>query len=80
MFCRDEVSYRHLVELCGEEVKIHQAPDFTNLVEPIPTFDRSEFYGKIIIIPNQRMVDKTDKLVANNYFKYLFNCALTCAK
>jgi len=72
-FARDEVSYRYLVELCGEKVKIHQAPDFTNLVEPIPSFGGSEFYGKIIIIPNQRMVDKTDKSVADNYFKYLLN-------
>jgi len=72
-FARDEVSYRYLVELCGEDVKIQQAPDFTNLVEPISAFGGSEFYGKVIIVPNQRMIDKTDKSVADNYFKYLLN-------
>ncbi len=72
-FAREETSYQHLVELCGEDTKIRQAPDFTNLVEPIAGFDGSKFHGKVIIIPNQRMLDKTDKTVANNYFHYLLN-------
>ena len=42
-------------------------------MEPISTFDGTEFSEKVIIIPNQRMLDKTDRSVANNYFQYLIN-------
>lgn len=75
-FARDEISYRHLTELCGENSKIRLAPDFTNLVEPISKFDSSAFVGKIAIIPNQRMLDKTDKTVSANYFQYLKNLCM----
>lgn len=75
-FARDDVSYRHVVELFGEDSKIRQASDFTNLVEPISGFDGTELSEKVIIVPNQRMLDKTDKSAADNYFNYLQNlCA-----
>lgn len=75
-FARDDVSYQNLVELCGESNRVLQAPDFTNLVEPIPAFDGTQFKGKIIVIPNQRMLDKTEKSVAKNYYSYLFNLCM----
>jgi polysaccharide pyruvyl transferase WcaK-like protein len=75
-FARDDVSYKHLLGLCGETHGVVQAPDFTNLVEPLSGFDGKQFDGKIIVIPNYRMLDKTDKLVADNYYNYLLKvCA-----
>lgn len=70
-FARDDISYRHLVELCGGSHGIDQAPDFTNLAEPLLGFDGKQFEGKVIVIPNQRMLDKTDKSIAENYYNHL---------
>lgn len=72
-FARDNVSYDSLLDLCGEKSAVMQAPDFTNLVEPLPHFDGSDFEGKVMIIPNQKMLDKADPAAAKNYYNYMLN-------
>lgn len=74
-FARDRVSLGYLHDLCGEQASICQAPDFTNLVNPFQDFNDTQYDGKVIIIPNQRMLDKTSDLVSSNYYSYLLNLA-----
>lgn len=72
-FARDDISYNHLMHLCGKKNNILKAPDFTNLVEPLPHFDGSDFKDKVMIIPNQKMLDKADPVASKNYYNYILN-------
>ncbi len=72
---RDRISYQNLVEVAGEQDKIRIYPDFTNLVRgtPPPGFDPDTH--RFCIIPNHRMVDKTDNATAQAYLPLLAGIA-----
>ena len=78
IYARDAVSYQHLTSLLGQSEKIHSATDFTGLVEGIIPTDAEKFRGKIAVIPNQRMMDKTSKEVATRYFEMLVAFVRQC--
>ena len=71
VFARDKQSYQYLLDLRADQANIRMAPDFTNLLEvkPIPFV----YSGKksVCIIPNFRMVDKTDKDTSEAYWRFL---------
>lgn len=68
IFARDAISYGHIVEAAGERPSIRQAPDFTNLLAPADPGDSlSPFTHPIAIVPNSRMLDKTDMAEAGAY-------------
>lgn len=71
VFARDPDSYEYATSIAGQSSNIHRAPDFTNLVN-VPNVDQfSHLMNRPIIIPNYRMIDKTDSSVADNYPNFL---------
>lgn len=75
IFPREIDSYRYLTDICGEQDKIKIYPDFTNLVEgTLPkNYDNSD--KRIALIPNYRMIDKTEKHNADAYLPFMISCA-----
>ena len=69
VFAREEESYRHLTKAAGEYPHIRTAPDFTNLIEgEVPShFDRES--NRFCVVPNYRMIDKTDSETSNRYIE-----------
>jgi polysaccharide pyruvyl transferase WcaK-like protein len=78
IYARDAVSYEFLTAAVGESEKIVRGSDFTALVKGETVSDIDQFAGKIGIIPNQRMLDKTDTATANGYFDLLTFFAQRC--
>ena len=74
VFPRDDISYKYVIELAGEQDKIIQAPDFTNLLNgSMPeSFQGNE--GSICIIPNYRMIDKTYSDLSDRYIPFIAKC------
>jgi polysaccharide pyruvyl transferase WcaK-like protein len=68
IFARDDVSFNNLTKTYGALKKIKLAPDFTNLLEvnKISLFPDKK---AICIMPNQRMLDKTDKKIKVKYLE-----------
>lgn len=72
LYAREKKSYNYLIQILGKDNKIKQAPDFTCLLEPDISFKLFEKIKKgICIIPNAKMVDKTNREVAGRYLKFL---------
>ena len=74
IFPRERVSYEHLTELVGEQAKIKQSPDFTNLMTGVlpQGFDTEQ--NRFCIVPNCRMLDKTDQKTREAYLPFLISC------
>lgn len=73
---REKTSYELLTEVTGERPNIRQCPDFTNLIEgAIPEYFSSDKY-RVCLIPNFRMVDKTDQQLSREYLPFMIRCAL----
>lgn len=74
IFPRERISYEHLTKLVGEQPKIRQSPDFTNLVTGVvpPGFDAEQ--NRFCIVPNCRMLDKTDQQTREAYLPFLVAC------
>lgn len=75
IFVRDPVSMKHLTEVVGEREHIRLAPDFTNLLSGEPTDIALPYPKPIAIVPNARMLDKTDYSSAKRYLDFLRVCA-----
>lgn len=69
IFARDRVSYNHLVGASGQVRNVFLAPDFTNLLEP--TIKERIHAETVFIVPNARMIDKSEKDVADQYINCL---------
>lgn len=71
VFAREKVSYDYLVDVAGECQNIQIAPDFTNLVEGIipENFDKNT--NRFCIVPNYRMIDKTNKKDSEAYLPFM---------
>ena len=74
IFPRERVSYEHLTGLVGKQPKIRQSPDFTNLITGVlpQTFDAEQ--NRFCIVPNCRMLDKTDQATRDAYLPFLIKC------
>lgn len=72
---RDQMSLDYLTEVTGERGYIRQYPDFTNLVEGVVPeyFDRGRH--SVCLVPNYRMVDKTDGSLSSAYLPFMVRCA-----
>jgi polysaccharide pyruvyl transferase WcaK-like protein len=73
IFARDQLSYDYLINISGENSKIKIAPDFTNLVSGIVP-DSFVYKGYVCIIPNYKMMEKTNRNVASRYVAFLTDC------
>lgn len=72
IYARENMSYKYLRELFPGSKKINVAPDFTCLVKPDSHAAIQLPHGEyILIIPNSRMLDKTDKQTSNTYLDFL---------
>lgn len=76
-FGRDDISMEHLIEAAGPLPQLHKAPDFTNLVAPPPLPKDSLPSGALLIVPNSRMLDKTESSVADQYLPQLIRLIST---
>jgi colanic acid/amylovoran biosynthesis protein len=74
VFPRERVSYEHLTRLTGEQAKIKQAPDFTNLISGVIPADFDVEQNRFCIVPNCRMLDKTDQQTRDAYLPFLITC------
>lgn len=76
IYPRDEASHRYIVDLVGERANVRMAPDFT---APLPGFLRPEhekLRGRVCVIPNRRMLDKTEPVVRDAYVPLMRRCLM----
>lgn len=75
IFPREKDSYQYLTDLVGEQNKIKQFPDFTNLVKgTLPEgYDASN--KRIALVPNYRMIDMTSQKEGDAYLPFMIRCA-----
>ncbi|MCW8194214.1 polysaccharide pyruvyl transferase family protein [Proteobacteria bacterium 005FR1] len=71
IYAREEVSYQYLTEVVGEQDKVKMAPDFTNLVEGVAPAEFDSSNAQIAIVPNRRMIDKTEGSTRDKYVPFL---------
>ncbi len=74
IFARDQISYDHLIRIDGQKSNIEISPDFTSISKGCISDDTHDYLGKPCIIPNARMLDKTDTAVGNWYTEFLITC------
>ncbi len=78
-FARDRKSYDALGELAGDAERIQRGPDFTNLVSAEQSVlaaqnDDEPSKPTACIVPNLRMVDKTEPSQRQRYLDFLATC------
>ncbi|MBM97386.1 MAG: hypothetical protein CMI09_16225 [Oceanospirillaceae bacterium] len=74
VYAREKDSFDHLVSVCGKRNNIKIMPDFTNLVTVSPPAGYDFDDKRIAVIPNCRMLDKTDSDAASLYVPFLKAC------
>lgn len=75
IFARENMSYEHLTNLVGELSNLKIAPDFTNLIQGIIPENFDNKVNQLCIIPNYRMIDKTNKKESEAYLPFMINIA-----
>lgn len=71
VFCRDQLSYEWLEKIGAIGSNVHLATDYTGSVPGIlPTY-ADRYKDRATIIPNYRMIDKTDLHIASSYVDFL---------
>ncbi len=75
VFAREPDSYKYLTDLVGDQSKIKLSPDFTNLIKgTLPKgYDATD--KRIALVPNYRMIDKTNKQESEAYLPFMIRCA-----
>lgn len=75
VYAREEESYKNIVEITGDTPNLRIAPDFTNLLNgKVPSYfvQKSNLF---CIVPNYRMIDKTDNDTSALYLPFMKKCA-----
>jgi len=73
VYARDDISHGHARRLNHKD-KLRLAPDFTNLVStPNCLFSPKPEFGSLVV-PNHRMLEKTDKATGEAYIPFLGRC------
>lgn len=77
VYARDIVSYNYIKAFVDNSQKLKISPDFTGKVKLTSEYKFGEKYrGNVAIVPNIRMLDKTDSNVSQNYYnsqKYIIS-------
>jgi colanic acid/amylovoran biosynthesis protein len=73
LFARDPVSFEYVQQLTTHD-KLRLAPDFTNLVQCTSSGWQSDDTYDSLIIPNHRMLEKTDPTTRDQYIPFLARC------
>jgi colanic acid/amylovoran biosynthesis protein len=71
VFAREKVSYDYLLEVVGERPYLKMASDFTNLVEGIVPENFDKEANRFCVVPNYRMIDKTNKKDSEAYLPFM---------
>ncbi|MFW5959814.1 MAG: polysaccharide pyruvyl transferase family protein [Chitinivibrionales bacterium] len=74
VFPREKESYGYLTALTGERGNIRIAPDFTNLIQGELPEEFDTHRNRFCVIPNYRMVDKTEESTGSRYVNFLREC------
>lgn len=71
MFARDKTSLNNLREILVDHVRMSLAPDFTSLLPGATPKDPERFRNTVAIIPNVKMLQRTDRVTQMNYLPIL---------
>jgi colanic acid/amylovoran biosynthesis protein len=76
IYARDTLSLDHLRAVVGEHASLRQAPDFTSLLPGLPPNAdlKRQLSETIAIVPNARMLDRTDRVAGSRYLPFLEAC------
>jgi colanic acid/amylovoran biosynthesis protein len=76
IYARDTQSLDHLRAVVGEHASLRQAPDFTSLLPGLPPNEnlKKQLSETIAIVPNARMLDRTDPAAGMAYLPFLEGC------
>ncbi len=76
IYARDKQSLDHLCAVVGEHASLRLAPDFTSLLPGSPLNDdlKRQLSETIAIVPNARMLDRTDAASGLAYLPFLEAC------
>ena len=72
IFARDKDSYDYLIKFFLIQ-KIQIAGDFTNLIDGIKPKNFNSIENKFAVIPNYRMIDKSNSLSKRKYVSFIKN-------
>jgi colanic acid/amylovoran biosynthesis protein len=73
-FARDPISLGYLNEIEDLPATVLSAPDFTNLLVPDDSVPAPSPPAPVAIVPNARMLDKTDSSQAQKYVQFVHTC------
>jgi polysaccharide pyruvyl transferase WcaK-like protein len=71
IFARDKTSYNHLIDISPMASNVKIAGDFTNIVNGVLPVGFNSTENRFALIPNFRMIDKTDLSVSSKYVSFL---------
>lgn len=71
IFPRESASERHLLDLGIDNNKIETCPDISHLLHAGQLDTSDEWSRRVAIVPNARMLDKTDPAVSGQYLDFL---------
>ena len=71
IFARDRTSYNHLIDISSTALNVKIAGDFTNIVNGTLPSGFNSIKNKFAVIPNHRMINKTDTDVSSQYISFL---------
>lgn len=75
IFARDSQSFAYLQSLGGRMDRVRQYPDFTNLCD-VTLPEKYDFIkGRVLLVPNGRMLDRTSNKVRDNYIPFMIAVA-----
>lgn len=74
IFPREEVSERFVLDLGVKPEKLSTCPDITHLLQGHRPDKPEEWKRRVAIVPNARMLDKTDTVTAKSYLDILVTC------
>jgi len=75
IYARDQSSFDYLKSVCHKCLNIKKAPDISILTEGKVSDDFNILSNQFCIIPNARMIDKTDPKVRKVYLPFLISIA-----
>jgi len=70
VYAREEVSAANFREIFPDAKNLRTVPDFTCLCEPLDEPIRIKSKSYVVLIPNMRMVDRTDEKVSRGYVTF----------
>lgn len=74
IYARDAVSERHVLGLGLDPEKVSVCPDLTHLLAAPKPVETEPWARRVAIVPNARLLDKTEATVARTYLEFLVLC------